>query len=62
MAGEHCRASSCGSCGRCDAEPDTPDYFYCLWCNEPALDDYYWPYCCSICALYAERDSMEDGE
>lgn len=35
----------------------------CLWCSGPMTDDNInSPYCCSMCAIHAERDSEEDND
>ena len=56
----------CGYCGRCegsDEEPTSPGT--CLWCQDgfPHDEDTgatYSPYCSSLCAAQAERDSEEE--
>lgn len=61
MAGEYC-TSNCGHCGRCTDADEAPIAFYCAWCNDYSIADDFWPYCSSVCAIQAERDSIEDTE
>jgi len=52
----------CPYCGYTNDPPPT-----CDWCNSPmpSVDDWgfmtYEPYCSSLCAAQAERDSEEDN-
>jgi hypothetical protein len=39
------------------------DEVFCLWCDNPMGPEHgepCWPYCSTLCAAQAERDSEED--
>ncbi len=48
-------------CPRCGYSSHRPK---CLWCGDPMPepDDCEGDYCSTLCATYAERDSLEDSD